>query len=63
MTTRGDRRAEVDRRADGRTDNATHPGDDGAAEVLQVGDDLAVLLHVSVLDELREVLLSNAWGR
>lgn len=40
----------------------THPGDDGATEVLQVGDDVAVLLHVSVLDELCEVLFSNAWG-
>lgn len=41
----------------------THSGDDGAAEVLQVGDDVAVLLHVSVLDELCEVLFSNAcWG-
>lgn len=43
-------------------DNKTHPGDDGAAEVLQVGDDVAVLLDVSMLDELCEVLLSNACG-
>lgn len=41
-------------------DDETHPGNDGAAEVLQVGDDVAVALHVGMLDELREVLLSNA---
>lgn len=43
-------------------DAETHSGDDGAAEVLQVGDDVAVLLHVSMLDELCQVLLSNACG-
>lgn len=43
-------------------DDETHSGDDGAAEVLQVGDDASVFLHVSVLDELCEVLFSNACG-
>lgn len=31
-------------------DDETHAGDDGAAEVLQVADDVAIALHVSMLD-------------
>lgn len=41
-------------------DAETHPGDDGAAKVLQVGDNAAVLLDVSMLDELCQVLFSDA---
>jgi len=37
-----------------------HPGYDAAAQVLQVGDDVALWLDVSVLDELGQVLLRHA---
>ena len=37
-----------------------YPGYDVTAQVLQVGDDVAVRLYVGVLNELGEVLISNA---